>query len=204
LSVLRPLRVLAVLFLVGCQQQHDAPPAATSTGSAASGSPVARATHAPAPKPINKAVLDAGGVTFASSAGKTEEFAFGTPREAVDKVAERFFGPADERSDNAECGAGPMAFSRYGPLTLNFQDDKLVGWLAREGPQVVTSDGIRPGTRMRDLKVARSARMIPDSTLEGEFDYLAADGHSIGGFAVGEGRDAKIDSLYAGVNCFFR
>ena len=76
--------------------------------------------------------------------------------------------------------------------------------LAAEGPQVVTSDGIRPGTFMRDLKVARSARMVEGSTLEGEFDYLAADGNTIGGFAKGEGRDAKIDSLYAGVNCFFR
>ena len=76
--------------------------------------------------------------------------------------------------------------------------------LAREGEEVVTTDGIRPGGFMRDLKVARSARMIEGSTLEGEFDYLAADGHTIGGFAKGEGRDAKIASLYAGVNCFFR
>ena len=57
---------------------------------------------------------------------------------------------------------------------------------------------------MRDLHVSRSARMIPGSTLEGEFEYLAADGRMIGGFASGEGRDARIESLYAGVNCFFR
>ena len=97
-----------------------------------------------------------------------------------------------------------MEFTRYGPLTLNYQDGKLAGWFAKEGPQVVTTDGIKPGSFLRDLKVTRSVRMIADSTLQGEFDYLAADGHPIGGFAKGAGRDARIDSLYAGVNCFFR
>jgi hypothetical protein len=201
-----PFRALAMLLLAGCQQhpQADRPAAPASSASAAAAPSAAKAPAHWAPKPVSKAVLDAQGVTFDSPAGKTQEFVFGAARGEVDALAERMFGPADERTRFDECGAGPMEFSRYGALTLNFLDGKLVGWLAREGPQVVTSDGIRPGTFMRDLKVARSARMIPDSTLEGEFDYLAADGHPIGGFVVGEGRDAKIASLYAGVNCFFR
>ena len=149
-------------------------------------------------------MLDAEGVTFDSPSGKTQEFDFGAPRAEVDAMAERMFGAPDELTENDECGSGPMQFSRYGPLTMNFRDGRLVGWFAREGPQVVTTDGIHPGALMRDLKVARSARIIAGSTLEGEFDYLAADGHPIGGFAKGEGRDAKIASLYAGANCFFR
>jgi hypothetical protein len=187
---------LAVLLLAGCNSNDPAPKA--------SAHPADKPTLAAHAKPRNKAVLDAEGVTFDSRAGKTREFEFGAPRAEVDAMAARMFGEPDEQTENKECGAGPMQFSRYGPLTMNFQDGKLVGWLAREGDEVVTSDGIRPGAFMRDLKVARSARMIEGSTLEGEFDYLDADGHTIGGFAKGEGRDAKIASLYAGVNCFFR
>jgi hypothetical protein len=199
---MRLASALTVLLLAACHPSGpSAKPDARATATVAA---TARPGPSPRPKPLNKAVLDAEGVAFDSRAGKTTEFDFGAPRAEVDAIAERMLGKPDELSENAECGAGPMQFSRYGPLTLNFQDDRLVGWVAREGDQVVTTDGIRPGTLMRDLKVARSARMIEGSTLDGEFDYLAADGHTIGGFAKGEGRDAKIDSLYAGVNCFFR
>ena len=45
---------------------------------------------------------------------------------------------------------------------------------------------------------------LRERTLAGEFEYLAADGRPIHGFVEGEGRDARIASLYAGVNCFFR
>jgi hypothetical protein len=199
---MRLASALTVLLLAACHPSGpSAKPDARATATIAA---TARPGPSPRPKPLNKAVLDAEGVAFDSRAGKTTEFDFGAPRAEVDAIAERMLGKPDELIENAECGAGTMQFSRYGPLTLNFQDDRLVGWVAREGDQVVTTDGIRPGTLMRDLKVARSARMIEGSTLDGEFDYLAADGHTIGGFAKGEGRDAKIDSLYAGVNCFFR
>lgn len=202
--VLRAVCAVALVILASaCEQREEQ----TGTHSIAR-PPVAAKSAQPnpvrRPKPANKAVLDSDGVTFDSPAGKTLEYAFGSPQDEVEAMAGEMFGPPQERSGNTECGAGPMVFTRYGPLTLNFQDGKLVGWMAREGAQVVTGDGVRPGIFMRDLKVTRSARMIADSTLEGEFDYLAADGHTIGGFVKGEGRDATVDSLYAGVNCFFR
>lgn len=183
------------LMVAGCQDSAAVTqPAKATVGRAASAKPRA----------VNKAVLDFEGVMFSTPAGKSREFNFGVPRAEVEAAATRTFGEPDDRSANAECGAGAMEFTRYGPLTLNYQDGKLAGWFAKEGPQVVTTDGIKPGSFLRDLKVARSVRMIADTTLQGEFDYLAADGHPIGGFAKGEGRDARIDSLYAGVNCFFR
>jgi hypothetical protein len=198
--LVRPLSVFVALALAGCQQQSgDTPsgqPHRASTQPAAQASPSAR-------KPLGRAVLDADGVVFDGPGGKTAQFTFGTLRGAVETSAARRFGAA-EMSANDECGAGPMEFARYGPLTLNFQDDKLVGWLAQEGPGVVTTDGISPGKLMRDLKVARSAHMIEGSTLAGEFEYIAADGLPIGGFVKGAGRDARIVTLYAGVNCFFR
>jgi hypothetical protein len=163
----------------------------------------APAKPAPPAKAATKAVLESDGIIFDPPGGKTAEFMFGIPRAQVERVATRWFG-RPETSGNKECGAGPMEFARYGPLTLNFAQGRFAGWLAKEGPQVVTADGIAPGKMMRDLKVARAARMIPDSTLEGEFEYVAADGKPIGGFVKGAGRDARIVNLYAGTNCFFR
>ena len=52
--------------------------------------------------------------------------------------------PRPSTRETLECGAGAMEFTRYGPLTLNFQDGKLVGWFARKGAQVVTSDSSGP------------------------------------------------------------
>ena len=178
--------IVALALLAGCERAPA--PAKPAT---------------PAPKAATKAVLESDGIIFDPPGGKTAEFMFGIPRIQVERVATRWLAQP-EISANGECGAGPMEFTRYGPLTLNFAQGKFVGWLAEEGPQVVTADGIAPGKMMRDLKVARAARMIPGSTLEGEFEYVAADGKPIGGFVKGAGRDARIVSLYAGTNCFFR
>ncbi len=200
---MRTFGVLAVLglALAGCGQAAETAPASPAMTAA---SPAAPQQAPPPPAlPRGKAIVDADGVRFDQTGGKTARFAFGTPRDRLEPVATRIFGtPAT--SANAECGAGPLTFSRFGGLTLNYQNNRLVGWFAEEGAQVVTSDGIAPGKLMRDLQVARSARLLPDSTLEGEFAYIAADGLPIGGFVKGTGRDAKIVSLHAGVNCFFR
>ncbi len=189
--------------LAGCQPgRDDTPPAPAESGVTASPSPAAAA---PAKPPgAGKGVLDAEGIAFAATAGKTGSFRFGTNRAIVDEAAARGLGREGARTALGECGAGAMEFTAYGGLTLNYLDGMLVGWRAGEGAPAVTSDGIRPGALLRDLKVARSVRMIEDSTLEGEFDYLAADGQTIGGFVLGEGRDARIASLHAGTNCFFR
>lgn len=188
----------AALLLAACGEQGDIP-APSSTGTASIDT-----AKAVVPARPGRAILDPGGVVFDGPGGKTGIFSFGTERLALEAAATRALGAPGERTGLAKCGAGPMEFSVYGPLKFNFLDGKLAGWFAEEGPTTVTSDGIRPGAMLRDLKVARSARMIDGSTLEGEFEYVAADGRTIGGFVTGEGRDARVASLHAGVNCFFR
>ncbi len=207
---MRALTVAVVaLSLVSCQQQReDGSPSATANAQTTpTVTPTSASTSAAVapipPSQVRHAILDAGGLSIGRNPGTARHFEFGTPRAVVEKAGDAWLG-AGERSANEECGAGPMEFTRYAGLTLNWQDDKLVGWLAKPDPAVVTTDGIMPGKLLRDLEVARSARSVEGSTLEGEFDYLAADGHKIGGFATGTGRDATIESLYAGVNCFFR
>lgn len=189
----------ALLALAACDSA--APPAAPVKATARA---TATATAAARAVVIRNAIVDAAGIGLGKNAGTAAHFPFGSARGAVEQAAERWLGAPGTHSRFDECGAGPMEFSRYGGLTLNFQDGKFTGWMLKEDPRAVTSDGIGPGAFMRDLEVTRSVSMVPDSTLDGEFTYIAADGQQICGFAVGKGRDAKIASLYAGLTCFFR
>ena len=62
------------------------------------------------------------------ASGKASLLTFGVPREQAENALANVAGKADDRSDNNECGAGPMAFTRFDAMTLNFQDGKFVGW----------------------------------------------------------------------------
>ena len=130
-----------------------------------------------------------------------EPLRFGAPRAEVDSAIQAAFGSAPERSSNDECGAGPMEFSQFGPLQIAYMDDEFRGWFLREGEGVATSDGVQPGTTtLVSLKRERQVREL-DTTLEGEFEYTAADYGTITGFAEdGE----KVTALQAGISCFFR
>lgn len=144
-----------------------------------------------------KLVVDANGL----GAYQQEPMRFGTSRDEVDATAAQAFGSAGEQSSNAECGAGPMEFSQYGPLQIAYQAGNFAGWFLRAGEGVVTSDGIRPGvTTLVALKDERQVQQL-DTTLDGEFQYTTADFGTITGFADPDG---TITALQAGVSCFFR
>ncbi|WP_120715782.1 aspartate-semialdehyde dehydrogenase [Tsuneonella amylolytica] len=207
---MRKFAALAALALAACQQpaaERDAPARAATSTAAPSQTPATsappRAASTVAPSQVRHAIVDARGLAIGRNPGTATYFAFGTPRAAVEKAGDAWLGKG-ERSANGECGAGPMEFTRYGELTLNYLDKRLTGWFLKAEPQAVTSDGIRPGARLRDLRITRSVSIEEGSTLDGEFEYLAADGHPIRGFLKGEGRDRTVESLYAGTNCFFR
>lgn len=131
--------------------------------------------------------------------GTATSLNFGMAQDRVLAALEPDFGKLAVTS-NAECGAGPMEFASVGGLQLNFLGGKLAGWSAEPADNLVTSDGIRAGISLADLKSERPVEMA-DSTLDGEFSYQSPDGGMIGGFT---GDDGKIASLHAGVNCFFR
>lgn len=143
-----------------------------------------------------KIVVDANGV----GAKGVRSLKFGTARDEVDKALQSAFGKAPETSRIEECGAGPMEFSQFGPLQVGYLDGKLAGWFLGEGKGVVTSDGIRPGTTLDALSSERQVQRL-DTTLEGEFQYTAADYGTITGFAA---PDRTVTALAAGVTCFFR
>ena len=100
----------------------------------------------------------------------SEEVGFGIRRETVERIARQQFGEPSERSANAECGAGPMSFSRYGALTFNFQDGRLTGWFFDGGDDLATADGVKPGTTVfADMEQERGAAMVEGSSLDREF-----------------------------------
>ena len=151
--------------------------------------------------------LDGEGLRFIDkNNGKTSLLAFGVSRAQAEEALARVAGTLDDRSTNEECGAGTMEFTRYDAMTLNFQDGKFVGWFLGNEPGAdlySTMSGIAIGTTR--AKAAESVKLvaIEDSTLGEEFT-LGAGQDSIGGMFAAPGEAAKIDALFAGMNCFFR
>ena len=200
---------VALMALAACQQEPDAGPVVADRAPA----PTAEASAQPTPVPSDKAVqilpqvtLSADGIMLVGAVegrGTATSLAFGRDKTTVlDVMAVDFGKPKLSRFE--ECGAGPMEFAAWGSFTLNFLDDKLVGWRAEKGARVVTVDGLQIGITLAEIKGERSARRVPGTTLEGEFNYASGDGGTIGGFLDGNGDGAKVASLHAGVNCFFR
>lgn len=186
--------ILSVL-LAACQREESVPEA--DEGVTVSQSPV-----------VNFA-LDAEGLRLVDpQSGSTRLLPFGTAREE----AEAAFGSATseeaERTQNAECGAGPMEFTSYGPFQLNFQDGELVGWSAGAGATAgsyATMDGIGIGSLRAEVEDRRSVTMLEDSTLGEEF-LLAPSREEAGiaGTFSAPGPNGQVEALWAGVACNFR
>jgi hypothetical protein len=150
-------------------------------------------------------ILDAQGVVFRRGEAEYRRFPFGSPRAQVEAMATQVYGEgAGTRTSNAECGAGPMSFTAYGPIHLNYQHEALAGWRAGRGAMAMTDDGIVPGITRAQLDRQSGVRLIAGSTLAGEFEYATPGGGRIGGVLRGSGDEAVVEVLFAGANCFFR
>lgn len=134
--------------------------------------------------------LVAGPEAFYFSAGKSE----------VETALTRVLGEPVERSENAECGAGPMEFIEYpGGLIVNFQSGNLSGWNAsgqREAEALRIAGDVQIGSTRAVAEDADGFTAIPASTLGDEF----ALGNAMGGFFEGD----AVVMMYAGAQCFFR
>ena len=151
--------------------------------------------------------LDSEGLRFVDKvSGKTSLLAFGVPRAEAETALANVAGKEDDRSTNEECGVGPMEFTRYDAMTLNFQDGKFAGWFLGNEPGAniySTMSGIAIGTTR--AKAAESVTIVDleDGTLGEEFSIGTGD-KVVGGMFAAPGEAAKIDALFAGTNCFFR
>ncbi|MBJ7441442.1 MAG: hypothetical protein JHD35_20820 [Sphingopyxis sp.] len=201
------MRKVTTLFMIGllaaCKPAADKAPA-----DAEPAAPPIPAAKADGPAAATTAVsLDGEGLRFVDkSSGKASLLAFGVPRAQAEAALANVAGKEDDRSTNDECGAGPMQFTRYDAMTLNFQDDKFVGWFLGNEPGAAafsTISGIAIGTTRAKAGESVSIIDVEDSTLGEEFSIGAGE-NVVGGMFAAPGDAAKIDALFAGVNCFFR
>ena len=201
---MRKLITLAMIgLLAACKPAPDKTPAATETAA-----PPVPAAKADGPAAATTAIsLDGEGLRFIDkSSGKASLLAFGVARAQAETALANVAGKEDDRSTNDECGAGPMQFTRYDAMTLNFQDDKFVGWFLGNEPGAAaysTASGIAVGTTRAKAGESVSIIAVEDSTLGEEFSIGTGD-NVVGGMFAAPGDAAKIDALFAGVNCFFR
>ena len=129
---MRNMTALAMIgVLAACKPAPEKAPVATE----ATAPPVPEA-KADGPSAATTAVsLDGEGLRFIDKrSGKASLLAFGVPRAQAEAALANVAGQQDDRSTNDECGAGPMQFTRYDAMTLNFQDDKFVGWFRGNEP----------------------------------------------------------------------
>lgn len=134
-----------------------------------------------------------------------EAFYFAAGQAEVQAALAKTLGPVLRSGENAECGAGSVAYADHaGGLTVHFQQGRLVGWnwrapqdgdAASSGTLRLTGS-VQIGTPRAEAEAAPGFAKVEGSTLGEEF----ALGGKIGGFIEGD----RVSMLYAGIQCFAR
>ena len=194
-TVARTAFALAVVATIAACDRTPAPAAEPAAPAEAA----APATDGPSQADGGLAI-EAEGLRLFDAQGAARAIPFGTPQAtAISTVAASVGGAAPEVTTNSECGAGPIQFAEFSNgLQLLFQGGTFQGWFLRE-PGLTTVNGVGVGSTRADLDEAFSIEVIPDSTLGVEFS--AGD---LGGFLSADGAAGTVESLYAGLTCFFR
>ena len=195
----RPFSLAVLLALAACDPgrgaQGNAVPPANDAGPAA-----APAAGTPATDARDLAVDSEGLRLVDTTSGAARPLPFGMPEDQLLALLESFRGPADGGT-NSECGAGELDYAVWADgLTLYFQEDVFAGWALdprAEGAHA-TMSGIGPGSTRAELEAAYDVT-VEQTTLGTEF---SAGGMS--GVLDGDGPDARIGPMWAGVSCVFR
>jgi hypothetical protein len=191
--------VCAALLLSACGAA-DAPADAAQEPAALSGESAAGLETAPtaADPPL---AMEENGIRVAHPAGgPARSLAFGMAEDRV-LAAVAFRGEA-ERGTSPECGPGPLQYASWPDgVGLFFMDGEFGGWWldGRDGSDVTTRAGISPGSTREVLQAAYEVE-IGESTLGMEFFTTGG----IGGLLDGEGADARVTHMWAGLTCVFR
>ena len=184
---MRRIAVLALLplMLAACDKAAEAPEVAET------------AAAVPAAAADLMLDLQATGIVVPAQGGAEQlDIPFGSARAAAEATIAAVAGEVQSRGTNAECGAGPMQMTEYSRLTLNFQDDKFVGWFAR-APYV-------PQLPRKEMLADPAVALVTGSTLGEEFTIGAKGGPIISGLFAGAEDTAAVEALWAGTNCLFR
>jgi hypothetical protein len=127
---------------------------------------------------------------------------FGTPAGAAIEAVSAVLGSPTQRGANEECGAGPMEFSEFGTLTLNFQNGTFVGWSLAgppRSPPLRSATGVGIGTaRDQIMGEGEGPLRVSETSLGTQFDA-----RGIIGLLSGPQPDATVTRIWAGTNCIF-
>ncbi|WP_284125754.1 hypothetical protein [Parerythrobacter aestuarii] len=125
---------------------------------------------------------------------------FGTAADHVAATLAQSIGAPRGQESNDECGAGPMEFIDFGPLTINVQDDVFVGWWLRGDSDIATSDGTGIGTARAKVEALDGYELYEESTLGEEFTITDSNDGVVSGIFG----DGDVQDLWAGTSCVFR
>ncbi|ODU69917.1 MAG: hypothetical protein ABT11_10225 [Novosphingobium sp. SCN 66-18] len=142
--------------------------------------------------------LSRNGLQVRRTGAASVAIAFGASRAQVLDALR--FRPAPQTGTNRECSAGPIDFLQWQDgVSLLFQHDRFGGWsLSGQDSRIGTTDGIRIGTTLAELRKKRGFR-LQRSTLGHEFTVGA-----ISGIVSGTSARARVTDLWAGLSCTFR
>jgi hypothetical protein len=191
----------ALVLVSACQRA----PAANAAANGATANVAAATNAVAAVEPRDGVELRIGG--FGLAAGQrglhpSSTWTFGMPRAEIVAAVAAIRGPATAEDSNAECGAGAMDFTHFGPLTLNFQQGRWVGWdlSAAGAPPIRTEFGIGIGTPRAELAESEQDELrVEESTLGTEFSL-----GDLNGLLSGSRSNATVTHLWAGTDCAFR
>jgi hypothetical protein len=145
-------------------------------------------------------VVDGKGVSIVGPGARTVRVAFDRPEAEARAAVARALGKPDDIGVNDECGGGPMGFTSWkGSFSLVTQEGRFQGWSLRTA-SIKTSRGMGVGVTRKALTAAYPGTTVEDSTLGKEF--VTPDG--ISGLFSGPGQAAKVETLWAGLDCSFR
>jgi hypothetical protein len=127
---------------------------------------------------------------------------FGLPRATAIRGVSMMRGRPTGSGRTQHCRGGPMDFTSFGALVLNFRHGRFVGWVLNPGarPAIETDLGLGIGTPRaevgyggEDLTSTRGSPRGPQFEVGG-----------IGGFLGSNRSNARVTGLYAGATCFAR
>lgn len=210
MSLRNLVAVLSACALSACSVSHKdaaADQANAGQADASTAMPATAATPTPAATeatPPVSVTLDAKGLKFASPGNSSVSLlAFGVPRAMADAAVSAVLGQPTAQDSNDECPAGQIDFSNYGPLSLNFQNGKFVGWGvfptdSGDAPGFATVGGVGIGMT-RDALEKLHKLSFPKASSIPEFSF----GDIHGKFDSGT-PPQTVAALWAGTNCIFR
>lgn len=183
---------LALAPLAACGDASES----ASAPEAAAATPEASA----APASASRIRIQGLGLDITDPAGATRTVRFETTSQAdAISAVNAATGTTPEVTTNNDCPSGPTSFADYpNGLQLVFVDGAFQGWTLDQ-PGIYTENEFGVGVGRATMDTLSDFQIDTTSTLGVEFYF-----QGVNGFMSSNAPDGVVESLYAGLTCFFR